>query len=179
MIEGSEFAEAEKNLQTVMKLDPTIPQIYQLRAQLAYAREDYKAAVGQATRALEIAENQDTFSIRGDAQFKLQNYEAALADYRSARRLDTQVQQALELRAAELEKSGNVQQAGYYREQASAISRISQEAPAEESAEEPSPFPESAGQAQPIEGKQSAETSEPESNKTAPTEEKTVEAPQE
>ncbi len=152
MIAGGELDEAAHNLQRAMEINKEIPELYQLRAQLAYAREDYQTAVDEATKALELKEQQPSYSVRGDAYFQLQNYEAALKDYRRARRLDSQVQQALEMRAEELETMGQVEQASSYREQASEIRRVSLMASEQSSGEKekPLPFPETAVSAKPI-----------------------------
>lgn len=113
-----------------------------LQARICLERGEPERAVEAATEALKIGPNDFASSVRGDAYFALQNYEAAVEDYRRSRRLDDQVQQAYELRAQQLESAGQVQQAGYFREQAAALAPEKLTRTAAQTAEEASPFPE-------------------------------------
>lgn len=122
LVDGAEYETALKDLDRALHLNPDLAAAYTVRAKVHLARGDQEKAIQEATRALATKPHHEAFSLRGDAYFAQKNYEAAIADYQSARRLDEQVQTAFRLRAEQLEREGNVQQAGYYREQADGLS---------------------------------------------------------
>ncbi|MEZ6066652.1 MAG: tetratricopeptide repeat protein [Planctomycetaceae bacterium] len=114
---------------------------YVTKAQILVAQKDYAAAVSAATVAIEQGQQVSAASVRGDAYFLMQKYELAISDYQAARRIDAQVQQAFNMHAEELEKSGQIEQAGFFREQAEALNPEAANAAGEQEARTASPFP--------------------------------------
>ena len=122
LVDGAEYDTALKDLERALHLNPDLAAAYTVRAKVYLAKGDQEKAIQEATRALATKPHHEAYSLRGDAYFAQKNYEAAIADYQQARRLDEQVQLAFKLRAEQLEGEGNIQQASYYREQATGIS---------------------------------------------------------
>jgi tetratricopeptide (TPR) repeat protein len=138
----------------IQLLGPTMPEAsdaYVLQARILLDQGQIEKAIESANTAAKIRPSDQVYSVRGDAHFKLQNYEAAAEDFMLSRRLDETVQKAFELRAAQLESAGQIEQAGYFREQASALSpdRLLKTAAAETA--EPLPFPIDTAQPPPTE----------------------------
>lgn len=147
MRRGQRFEAALKDVARALQLYGSRPEAsdaYVLQGRILLEQGHAEQAIEAVNAGLRVRPQEQAYSVRGDAQFQLQNYEAALDDYRQARRLDPMVQQALELRAAQLEKAGDIQQAGYFREQAEALApdRLIRTASTEEPA--PLPFPDQA-----------------------------------
>ena len=120
---------------------PEASDAYVLQARILLEQGHIERAIEAANRALEARPEVQAYSVRGDAYFQLQNYERAVEDYQQARRLDTDVQQAYLLHADALEAKGNVEQAGYFREQAGRLIPKKRPAASAEDGTDPPPFP--------------------------------------
>ncbi|MCA9055533.1 MAG: tetratricopeptide repeat protein [Planctomycetaceae bacterium] len=130
-------------VRAIQLLGPGTPEAcdaYVLQARILLEQGHIERAIEAANQALQCRPEQQAYSVRGDAHYQLQNFERAVDDYQQARRLDPMVQQAFTLHAEQLEAKGDIQQAGYFREQASRMSFESRPAAASESAA-PLPFP--------------------------------------
>jgi tetratricopeptide (TPR) repeat protein len=122
MRQGKRFDAALSDVKTAIQLlgagQPAASDAYVLQARVLLEQGHVEQAIESANVALQGGPNEQASSVRGDAYFQLQKFEAAVEDYKLARRLDPLVRQAYEMRAKELETSGEIEQAGYFREQA-------------------------------------------------------------
>ncbi len=141
---GREFDAALADVERAKQLfggKPEASDAQTLRARILLEQGHADQAIEAANVALKTGHNEQAYSVRGDAHFHLKQYEAAVADYKQARRLDPLVRQACELHAEQLEKSGQIEQAGYFREQAGQLApRMLPQATDSTDAEAP-PFP--------------------------------------
>jgi tetratricopeptide (TPR) repeat protein len=145
------LADVNRAIQLMGRTSPEASSAYVLQARILLEQGQVERAVEAANVAARIRPSDEVYSVRGDAQLQLQNYEAAVEDYRLSRRLDATVKQAYELRAAQLEQAGQIEQAGYFREQANALSPERLLKTAEKtSTPEPQPFPIDVSQPEPV-----------------------------
>ena len=133
--------DVNRAIQILGAVAPEASAAFVLQAQILLDQGQVEQAIEAANTAARIRPGDDVYSVRGDAYFQLQNYEAAVADYQQSRRLDGVVRQAYELRAAQLETAGQIEQAGYFRQQASNLAPEKLRQTVAADPVEPAPFP--------------------------------------
>ncbi|WP_437226249.1 tetratricopeptide repeat protein [Planctomicrobium sp. SH661] len=102
-------AEAGKSIQNALAIVPNHLQALIARAELGLQTQDYAGAVIDCTEVLKREHSYETLSLRGDAQFALEKFGDAIADYESARRFDARVAEAYRRRAEQFRASGDEQ----------------------------------------------------------------------
>jgi tetratricopeptide (TPR) repeat protein len=135
------LADAERAIQLAAPGSAEQTAALLVAARIRLALGQYEQAVEIATRVLKQSPSDEAHSLRGEAHYALGNFAAAVEDFRAARRLDPLVQQACLKYAEQLESRGEVQQAGYFREQAEALAPERLIRPATQETAEPLPFP--------------------------------------
>ncbi|MFV0443805.1 MAG: tetratricopeptide repeat protein [Planctomycetaceae bacterium] len=153
MRQGQRFDAALTDCQRAIQLlgttAPEVSEAYVLQARILLDQGRLEQAIEAANLAARVQPSDQVYSVRGDAYMQLKNYEAAVEDYRQSRRLDSTVQQAYQLLAAELESAGKVERAGYFREQAEALTPDRLQKTTKSESAEPLPFPVDANAAKP------------------------------
>jgi len=99
--------EASQSFQNALTVVPDHLQALIGRAKLELENGEYAATISDCTEILKRDHSYETLSLRGDAQFALENYGEAIADYEAARRFDERVADAYRRRAAQFRERGD------------------------------------------------------------------------
>lgn len=103
--------EAVKNYQDALNLDPLCTAAQVGQASVLFQQGKSDEALAACHTILKAVPDRAAYSLRGDILFQLEQYAAALTDYIASQRFDSQVAQAYLKRAAQLQASGEIQQA--------------------------------------------------------------------
>ncbi len=94
------------------------------RASFLLACREYSAAVADCERMLAVGPHPMALSIRGDCRKAQRNYEGALADYEAAKRLDEAVIETYALKADDLLRRGQTEEAERLRKKAAELTTM-------------------------------------------------------
>ncbi len=103
---GNEPRVALASFETAMKLDPDNARSLSGRAGVWLTQKNFDKAIADCTAAIDKEPHYEAFSRRGEAYLANGDYDAALADFKRAKRLDAQVAKAYWLRAKALRAEG-------------------------------------------------------------------------
>lgn len=103
--------EAEADVERAMKLDPASIEAMTAKANVLMLSGKMDEARTLCEQAIAKSPRNETYSLRGDIKMAQGDYDGAIADYNSAKRLDSGVAQAYLLRSAQAKEAGNIQQA--------------------------------------------------------------------
>lgn len=118
---GGEVDSSVQDYGRALKLQPECVPAFVGRAGCWLEQDNIGAAIDDCNAALRIRSSHEAFSLRGDAHLKMGDFEQAITDYREAKRIDSNVVEAYLLHAAELERSGETDEARKARERALAL----------------------------------------------------------
>ena len=149
--------EAVQNYDDALKLDQDCTDAQVGRAMVLFQQQKLDDALVACNTILKANPNRDAASLRGDIFFQQGKYDAAIADYKTSQRFDSQVAQAYVKRSELRKASGEIQQASADMVQAvrmdPSLRATSPEVPVDEApaAVAPGAFPVEAVDATPIE----------------------------
>lgn len=111
LAQGGDVDTAFKAFQRALKYDPKSSRALAGRAALRLKTGDADKAIADATAALAAEPNSAAHSVRGDAYLQRASYDAAIDDYKQARRFDSTVARAYLLRSQARRAAGDEEQA--------------------------------------------------------------------
>ena len=106
---GDEVDAAFESYEQALKLDATHPQACLGRARIHMDRAEFEQAITDCTKSLEKGPLHEAYSLRGDVYFQQQDLDRAIADYQAAKRIDSRVVEAFQLRAAKRQAEGETE----------------------------------------------------------------------
>jgi tetratricopeptide (TPR) repeat protein len=109
------------NFNEAMKCDAESPLPYLMRCSVWLRQGEFQKAVDDCNAAIERGAGTDAHAVRGEAYLGLHDFDRALADFSTSRRLDDSVARALRLRADAREARGDLAGAAADRREAAEI----------------------------------------------------------
>ena len=123
LIAGGESKVGLASYETAMQVQPKYGRAYSSRAAFWLSKGELDKAIADCTLAIKTEPHFEAYSIRGDAYLQNSEFNLAIADYRKAKRIDSQVAQAYRLRAKQMADEGKTDEANRDRERAAEIER--------------------------------------------------------
>ncbi len=118
---GDDQSKAMDDVQRALKIDPKFVGALLVRGRIHLDLNDYQNALADANAALKIEPQQEAYSLRGDACLGLKDYDKAIENYATARRIDASVAEAYYGKSQVLQASGQVEAAAEILKQAHAL----------------------------------------------------------
>jgi len=118
---GEKVSAAMEDIEKALSKSPKLAEALLLRGRIHVDLNDFPAALRDAKAVLEMESRQDAWSLLGDAQLGLKEYDAAIQSYAEARRIDPAVAEAYYQKSRILQASGQADEAADTLKQAVAL----------------------------------------------------------
>ena len=143
LVEGSEFGAAVQDYSRALAVAPGNINALNGRAYAWLKTGELRKSIADCDESLVSQPTAAAYSVRGDAWFKLQNFDQAVEDFESAQRFDETVSMAYRKRAEERKRNGETELAKADEEKAQQImSALAGELNTDKTDQSPAPFPE-------------------------------------